>query len=267
MQNRNGLAIWWWDAAAFADEFHLSGPRRGDVPDSIAQKLPDGWYHLQLDMGYEARRVEKGMVTASVWRRAPFTDADWQAMAAEQGGEVPAIPPPLSVIDAPRIPARAYGGRIVRKPMANEERLFLLFLFVAAIFGGWWHGQAASLEQAAAKTEREAVRLEAFVARYPLFAEIRSDLVELNAAQKALGRTTAASDLAQVLGHVSASGLQLATFELDDSRLELGLVAGDEDDRIRTLAAQVEAMPAFVNVAAQPADADGRTLLAAEVSK
>jgi len=267
MHNRNGIAIWWWDAAAFAAEFDLSGTRRRDVPESISQKLPDGWYHLQLDEGYEARRVQQSMVTASVWRRTPFTDADWRAMAAEHGEDAPDGAPPLSVVEGPQSPVRVYGGRIVRTPMAKQEKLFLLFLFIAAVLGGWWQGQAATLEQSAEKANGEAERLEAFVARYPLFAEIRSDLVEINAAQKALGRTTAASDLAQLLSFVSVAGLQLATFELDDSRLELGLVAGADDDRIRTIAAQVEAMPAFVHVTAQASDLEGRTLLTAEVSK
>lgn len=267
MQDRAGVSIWWWDAAALFGEAGREQSRVRDVPESICQKLPDGWYHLQLENGYEARHVRRGMVIASFWRRTPFSAEDWCDTVAPGQDHMAVDVPPLSIVEPATGPVRPTGGRVVRAPMAAGEKLLLLALFLASVLGGWWQGQATALQRSAQKANREAERLEAFVSRYPLFAEIRSDLRDINAAQKALGRTTAATDLAQVLAHVSDSGLQLVAFELDDARLELRIVTGADDDRIRTLAARIEAMAAFVHVAAQSADADGEMQLTAEVSR
>lgn len=272
IRGRDGVGIWWWDAAAWAslNDGPQGGPQNAhsrDLPESLCASLPDGWHHIYLESGYEARLVRRQMVIASTWRRSAFGAAEWQDVVAlaDPDGDV-AIPlPPAFHIERSQLTARVRGGTVLRRPMGAAEKGLLAGLLLASALGGWWQGEAATLAETAARSEAEAARLERFVARYELFSQIRSDLQELNAAQRALGQTTAATDLATILAQVANANLSLSSMQLDREQLRLAVQTGGDVDRLRTVAAQIEALPGFVHVAAQDGESEGEMILSAEV--
>lgn len=274
IRGRDGVGIWWWDAGAWASLAH--GPQGDphhapgrDLPESLCANLPDGWHHIHLDHGYEARLIRGQMVIASVWRRSPFGAAEWQEVVAladpASDGAIP-LPPALR-IERSQLTARLRGGTLLRRPISRGEQGLLAGLLLACVLGGWWQGEAATLAEAAARSEAEAVRLERFVARYELFSRSRSDLQELNAAQRALGHTTTATDLATILASIANADLSLTAMQLDREQLRLAVRTGGDVDRLRTVAAQIEALPGFAHVAAQDGEGDGEMILSAEVGR
>lgn len=268
----DGVGIWWWDTAAWADlndgsqdEPSATGGR--DVPESLCADLPDGWHHICLEQGYEARLVRRRMVIASAWRRNAFGPEEWQdfaRLADPEEGDVVPLPIPFP-IERSQLKAKVRGGTVLRRPMGVAEKGLLAALLFASVLGSWWQGEAATLAETAARTEGEAARLERFVARYDLFSQIRNDLHELNAAQRALGQTTAAADLATILAQVANANLSLSSMQLDREQLRLAVQTGGDVDRLRNVAAQIEALPGFVHVAAQEGDGEGEMILSAEV--
>ena len=149
--------------------------------------------------------------------------------------------------------------------MAAAEKVLFAGLMLASILGGWWQGEAATLAENAARNQAEAMRLERFTANYELFSKIRSDLQELDAAQHALGQTTTATDLATILAQVANAGLSLSSMQLDREHLRLAVRTDGDVDRLRAVAAQIEALPGFVNVAAQDGEGVGEMILSAKV--
>lgn len=270
IRGRDGVGIWWWDAAAWAvlNNRPQNAPSR-DLPESLCASLPDGWHHIYLEDGYEARLVHRQMVIASTWRRSAFGAAEWQDVVAlvDPDGDV-AIPlPPAFHIERSQLTARVRGGTVLRHPMAAVEKGLLAGLLLASILGGWWQGEASTLAETAARSKAEAIRLEQFVARYELFSRIRSDLQELDDAQRALGPTTAATDLATILAKVANANLSLSSMQLDREQLRLAVQTGGDVDRLGTVAAQIEALPGFTHVAAQNGESDGEMILSAEVGQ
>jgi hypothetical protein len=53
--------------------------------------------------------------------------------------------------------------------------------------------------------------------------------------------------------------------QLDREQLRLAVQTGGDVDRLRTVAAQIEALPGFVHVAAQDGESEGEMILSAEV--
>lgn len=266
--SRDGVSIWWWDAAAWANIKDAPQNRASrDLPESLCANLSDGWHHICLDIGYEARLVRRQMVVASIWRRSAFIKAEWQDVVAlaEPGVDV-AIPlPPPVRIERSQLTARVRGGKELRRPMAPAEKVLGSGLLLASILGGWWQGEAASLAENAARNQAEAMRLERFTASYELFSKIRSDLQELDAAQRELGRTTTATDLATILAQVADAGLSLSSIQLDREHLRIAVRTEGNVDRLRAVAAQIEALPGFVHVAAQDGEGVGEMILSAKV--
>lgn len=265
---RDGVGIWWWDAAAWANMNDAPQNRASrHLPESLCANLPDGWHHICLDIGYEARLVRRQMVVASIWRRSAFIKAEWQDVVAlaDPGGDV-AIPlPPTIRIERSHLTARVRGGKELRRPMAAAEKVLGAGLLLASILGGWWQGEAATLAENAARNQAEAMRLERFTASYELFSKIRSDLQELDAAERALGKTTTATDLATILAQVANAGLSLSSIQLDREHLRLAVRTEGDVDRLRAVAAQIEALPGFVHVAAQDGEGVGEMILSAKV--
>jgi hypothetical protein len=265
---RDGVGIWWWDAAAWANINDAPQNQASrDLPESLCANLSDGWHHICLDIGYEARLVRRQMVVASIWRRTAFIKAEWQHVVAlaEPDGDV-AIPlPPAVRIERSHLTAQMRGGTELRRPMAAAEKVLFTGLLLVSILGGWWQGEATTLAENAARNKAEAMRLERFTASYELFSKIHSDLQELDAAQRALGRTTTATDLATLLAQVANAGLSLSSMQLDREHLRLAVRTGGDVDRLRAVAAQIEALPSFVHVAAQDGEGVGEMILLAEV--
>lgn len=270
IRGRDGVAIWWWDAAAWAiaNDSPADASRR-DIPESLCASLPDGWHHICLENGYEARLVRRQMVIASTWRRSAFDEAEWQEVVrhAETDVAVPVPLPPALRIERSDLTARIQGGSVLRRPMAAADKALIAGLLLASLPGGWWQGEAASLADNATRSSAEAVRLERFVAHYKLFSEVRSDLRELNAAQRELGRTTTATDLAAILTKVADANLSVSSMQLDREALRLAVQTGGDAERLRTVAAQIEALPGFANVDARDGDSKGEVVLSAEVGR
>jgi hypothetical protein len=268
IRGRDGVGIWWWDAAAWASlGYNPQNPAAADIPESLCASLPDGWHHIRLENGYEARLVRQNTVIASTWRRSAFGKVEWQdVVALADADRDTAVPlPPVSDIERSQLAARVRGGTVLRRPMGAAEKGLLAGLLLASVLGGWWQGEATALAEAAARNEAEAVRLERFVAGYELFSQMRSDLEELNAAQRALGQTTPATDLATILAQIANANLSLSSMQLDREQLRLAVQTGGDIERLRSVAAQIEGLPSFVHVAAQDGDSDGEIILSAEV--
>lgn len=266
--DRDGVGIWWWDAGAWANMTEAPQNRASRyLPESLCANLPDGWHHISLDTGYEARLVRRQMVVASVWRRTAFIKAEWQDIVAlaEPGGDAGIPLPPAARIERSHLTPQLRGGRELRHPMAAAEKLLLVGLLLASILGGWWQGEAATLAENATRNQAEAVRLERFTASYELFARIRSDLQELDAAQRALGRTSTATDLATILAQVASAGLSLSSMQLDREQLRISVQTQGDVERLRAVATQIEALPGFVHVAAQDGESAGEMILSAKV--
>ncbi len=87
----------------------------------------------------------------------------------------------------------------------------------------------------------------------------------MNAAQRALGQTTSATDLATILGQVADANLSLSSLQLDREQLRLAVQTGGDVDQLRTVASQIEALPGFVHVTAQDGEGEGEIILSAEV--
>ncbi len=269
IRGRDGIAIWWWDAAAWAALHGDPKTAAGrDLPESLCASLPDGWHHVRLENGYEARLVRREMIIASSWRREAFGAAEWQdfvAVADPDGDRAIPLPPAVPIARSQLTP-KLRGVTVLRRPMAAAEKVLLAGLLLASTLGGWWQGEASKLAETAARSEAQAMRLERFAADYKRFSEVRSDLQELAAAQRALGQTTAVTDLATILAQVANANLSLSSMQLDHEELRLAVQTGGDVDRLRSVAAQIEALPQFAEVTAQDGDAEGEMILSAQVA-
>lgn len=268
LQDRRGAAIWWWDQAALKAEGSADGGLRpGAIPESVGQHLPDGWYHLQLADGFEARHIERGMVIGSAWRRQSFGQSDWEAFVSGEGGALVGPCAPPSSIDARALPvaAKPGGGRALVRAVSWQERAAVAGILAAAILGGWWHGAAAGHLHAAKTVAQEAARLETLIGSYDLFVTARQERARLVAAQTAAGEGTAAIRFAAVLRLIAGHKLQVVDLRLDQSELSALLRVEGPASGLRALAGELEALPHFSQVAASAGARPGEMQLNAKV--
>lgn len=269
LQNRDGAAIWWWDEAALLLEANSAGrPSASTIPESVSQQLPDGWYHVRLAEGFEARHVERGMVIGSAWRRQPFGQSDWQAFVSGEGGALvgPCVPPSIIDADTLRFTARPGGGRVLERAISWQERAIFAAVLGAAVLGGWWHGEAAGLARSTERAVKETARLEQVMSEYALFVKTRKEQALLSAAQAAAGNGTAAIRFAAVLRLAAARKLQVTDLRLDQSELALSVRFDGPGTGLRALAGELEALPHFSDVTASPGAEPGEMRLLAKVN-
>lgn len=268
IQDRHGAAIWWWDQAALGAPSAVgrTQPRRV-LPESVGQHLPDGWYHLRLEDGFEARHIERGMVIGSAWRRQSFGQSDWQAFVRGEGGALvgPCVPP--SIMDATSLPvmARIGGGRVLLRAVSWKERAALAAALLAVVLGGWWHGAAHRQLEAASSARAETDRLDKLIASYDLFVAARKERARLLAAQTAAGSGTAGIRFAAVLRMAAARQLQVIELKLDSSELAVTLRTDASVNGLRALAGELEALPHFSQVTARNGARAGEMQLDAKV--
>lgn len=268
LRDRRGAAIWWWDSAALGSETGSAArPACDGIPQSVAQKLPDGWYHLRLGDGFEARHVERGMVIGSAWRRQPFSQSDWHAFVSGEGGALIAPYAPPSIIDAESLPSlrRVRSGRVLVRAVSPQERLIITGALLASVLGGWWHGEAAGRARAAELANAEAARLEQVIGSYDLFVRARKEQGRLRSAQAAAGNGTGAIRFATVLRLAAQRKVQVNAFRLDQSELVLVARADGSSSSLRSLASQLEAMPYLSRVTASAGQRSGEMQLTARI--
>ena len=268
IQDSDGAAIWWWDAAAGSTEGHTATKaKRTSLPESVCAQLPDGWHHIRLECGYEARHVQRGMVIHSTWKRTPFELSDWINL---QGGNINdpqhgvAVP---VVTDAPPLqePFRPRGGRILSHVISTRDSVLITAAVFSAALGGWWHGKAEAINQSTAVAKAEADRLERFVSSYDLFARSRAQQAHIKVANDILGPSRAPTDLIATLSIVEKRNLQVSSAKIDSKTFEISIVPDANPDKLRSIAASIEAMPGIAQVVSRDADGASEIMLTADV--
>lgn len=268
VQDRYGAAIWWWDAATGSDESRTVGKtKRPALPESICVQLPDGWHHIRLDCGFEARYVQRGMVVQSTWKRTPFELSDWENL---QGSDIDdtqhsVVAPFLT--DAPPVPEpfRPRGGRVLSHVISTRDALVIVAAVFAAALGGWWHGKAESIDRSTAVATAEADRLERFISSYDLFAQGRAQQAHIKAANEILGPSRAATDLMASLSIVEKRNLQVSSAKIDSKTFEISIIPDADPDKLRSIAASIEAMPGIAQIVSRDADGASEIMLTADV--
>jgi hypothetical protein len=269
LHDRRGVAIWWWNA-----EGPLAVPKGGPpaglkvIPEPVCQPLEDGFHHLHLDSGFEARCIRNGMVVGSAWRRSPFDRIAWQDFLEAHGaapGEL-AAGPPIAVDPPPVLTARPCGGRPLLKAVHPRERLLALALATTGAAGAWWHGEAAAFAAAQSQVEGETVRLAGIVRNYDLMVSAREDQARIAEARRLAGTGAAALRLIRVLRLVAGHDLKISTIRLDGEQLDLLLAAGADAAKLRALATEIESLPEFSSVVGTPGPDGGQMRLTAKVA-
>lgn len=261
LKDPNGASIWWWQCEADTPASNQ------DLPESLCHRLPDGWHHLRLDSGYEARHVLQGAVVASAWQRSPFGPHSWQAFIRDQhfARIGPQLPPPAAVLPMPAIPQRQVRGRVLVRAADPLLRFAAGSALAAAAIGGWWFGETAAFEQVQARQSREAQRLERTLSDYALFASTRMERAEIERARSIVGSGRAGIALARALRIASGLDLQVLSFRIDRKELEIGLRRDTDPALVRKLAAQLEALPEFSALSGRDADHSDSLRLTASV--
>lgn len=270
IQDRYGAAIWWWDAATGADEYRsVSKTKRPALPESICVQLPEGWHHIRLNCGFEARHVRRGMVVQSTWKRTPFEISDWENL---QGSDIDATQHSVVVpvvTDAPTLPEplRPRGGRVLSHVISTRDAVVIVAAVFAAALGGWWHGKAESIDRSTAVATAEADRLERFISTYDLFARGRAQQAHIKVANDILGPSRAATDLMATLSIVEKRNLQVSSAKIDSKTLEISIIPDGDADKLRSIAASIEAMPGIAQIVSRDADGASEIMLTADVGQ
>lgn len=267
--DRHGAAFWWWDASSPEDErqpeSHIA---RNGLPESVCRRLLDGWHHLRLETGFEAVFVQKGLVVGSAWQRMPFDGRAWRTFVDDQGeGRIgPHVPPPQ--IDAPLPTAAALQsrGRVLLKVTHPGARILTIAALTSAAACGWMLGQASQLNRMAKIDISEAARLEQVLKSYELYKHVREQQSELGQARDAAGSGQIGLALASALELAASQGLQVQAFSIDTQRLELVLLTPSDPAKLRLIAAKLESLAPFSEVAGRESDLPGTTRLTAKVA-
>lgn len=268
IQDSDGAAIWWWDSATGSNDPRTAAvTKRNSLPESVCVQLPDGWHHIRLECGYEARHVQRGMVIQSMWKRTPFELSDWVNLqgsdinGTQLGGIVP------SPTDAPPLPEplRPRGGRVLSHVISTRDSVIITAAVLSAALGGWWYGKAEAINQSTEVAKAEADRLERFVSSYDLFARGRAQQAHIKVANDILGPSRAPTDLMAALSIVENSNLQVSSAKIDSKTFEISIVPDANPDKLRSIAASIEAMPGIAQVVSRDADGASEIMLTADV--
>jgi len=158
-----GYGVWWWDGARVRE---LVGDDWSYdpllvLPETALRGVADGWRQLQLNDGYEAQLWREATLVASVWRRRPFTDEQWDAFVrgAHEYGAGEDTPASSPVPEEGRLDAGAVR-RVARvRPRAGWkaiERGAALAILVSLVAAAGLFGRAIGFD-ALASAERRAM--------------------------------------------------------------------------------------------------------------
>lgn len=156
-----GCSIWWWDAERVRE---MLGPAWSYdasrlVPETALQPPGEGWRQVQTSDGFEAQFWREGLLTASVWRRRPFTADQWESFVRAVGVEdAPEFPP-----EPARLTLSVSGfSRVARTGRSDSwtliERGAVAVLAVSLLGGVAYAGRAIGYEQIASEA-RAAVEM------------------------------------------------------------------------------------------------------------
>lgn len=269
LTNRDGAAIWWWEMPADDNvtEAEIASSGSG-FPESVCRRLCDGWHHLELESGFEAVCVRKGLIVASSWQRTPFDGRAWRAFADDQGEGVicPHTPPPITSAPFPETATLLSTGKMLVQVDNPGVHALAIGAVLSAAACGWMLGEAAQLEKSARIQIAETERLKNMLSNYELFDRVRKEQAELDDARVAAGSGRVGLALADVLELAASQNLQVRSFAIDNKELELVLRMPGAPAKLRILATKVEALPAFSNVSGRQSDIPGTTALIADVA-
>lgn len=165
-RNAAGVGIWYWDRAqvqALLRERWRYAPQH-IVPESAIQSPGEGWRQVKTADGYEAQYWSSHALVATLWRRRPFTQAQWASFVTSvpHAAHTGAVELPSPVAAAAQSQSGLARGRIHASwGWSALERGAIAAAFAAALVAMFFQGQSLNHESAMSAQAATLAKLDA----------------------------------------------------------------------------------------------------------
>ncbi|HEY1752300.1 MAG TPA: hypothetical protein VGG29_13655 [Caulobacteraceae bacterium] len=254
----SGYGVWWWDRERvdpwLAARFGEAAPQV--APETLAQPPGGGWRVVRLASGFELQLWRGRALTASAWRRAAPTEADWAAFARLQRDPpvpAPPAPPAPQTLPVAAAPSLAASG-IELTPTLAAQAAAGGAAAVMALAAAFWAGQALRLGALAGTLEDQARAAAAPAAAAS--AGDAADLKRIAAFQALASRPNPLAGLQTALRVVRAHGVAAKALAIDGGVVSV-TVPYAALDRVEAITQDLDATGAFADVRPLPQSAEG----------
>lgn len=266
----SGIAIWSWDSIRVAELLGGRAPyyRARMLPEPLVHPPGTGWCQRADVRGFEAQYWQEGSLVASMWRRRPFDQDQWNEFVSDvrnPAEEPPLTPPEPDYLPLPRsvrkLPARVnqrWGWKQFELAAASVALL-------AAAYGSYQFGQSMGYERLA---EADLASLDRVVARADASAERRGALGQLAMAREfsRMGSDgtplTAAAFAFSILGQY---GFTILDWRVDDTAFQAEISPAPNLALMRDVASILEEHPLFENVSTRSQRGSDSLVIEAEL--
>lgn len=246
---RQGQAfgIWWWDAGWVAERLEEAGldPAAKILPEPLARASGEGWRVAKAASGYEAQLWRGGFLIADLWKKTPFSTADWIEFVRVQPDQTGAEFATLTPFDPPYTLRSPYRRMLISD--WTPERTVKAAAAIAAIVlisaTGYFLGESFGLTQSAKRYEADAALFKTKMRGGSGQAGV-SDLIALKTALEA---PDALAMLTEAQSIVGPYGFKPLGFQADAKRARL-ILPIEAKDQLTVIASELEASSYFEDV-------------------
>lgn len=256
-RHRLGVAIWYWDRGKVEEA--LAGRReyRGAHfrPEGAAPAYEDGAFLIARSEGREAQLWQSGTLVSSLWRRRPFTAAQWSDFTGVDADSAPLeqTVDPYSERTRGRIHAPATWRTLEQAAMAGAT----LVVAVAAFF----LGQFVAIENEVARARS---RVEAGIAASD--PSVRRDMALVRAYAEAAPSVQHLLTSTEALDALDELGLSPSRWSVTEGRFEATFPDMSAAD-LATAATRLEVVPTLIQVRARRETGGRATVISAGIAR